>query len=108
MRCRVPTFRGMRRLSLAVPALVGLTSPSPSPSFTPALPLADHAGVIAADSYAPWPQASNAGTLHALDPRTGTVLFDLDTGTAIDSYPALGKALLVVGVTDGRLLAVGA
>jgi hypothetical protein len=38
----------------------------------------------------------------------GNVLFDLDTGATIDSYPALGDGLLVVGVTDGRLLAVGA
>jgi outer membrane protein assembly factor BamB len=50
---------------------------------------------------------SRSGHLHAVD-AAGTVLFDLDTGATIDSYPALGDGLLVVGVTDGRLLAVGA
>jgi outer membrane protein assembly factor BamB len=50
---------------------------------------------------------SRSGHLHAVD-AAGKVLFDLDTGATIDSYPALGDGLLVVGVTDGRLLAVGA
>ncbi len=36
----------------------------------------------------------------------GHELFDLETVATIDSYPALGDGLLVVGVTDGRLLAV--
>lgn len=38
----------------------------------------------------------------------GHQLFDLDTGATVDSYPALGAdGLLVVGVTDGRLLGIG-
>jgi len=37
----------------------------------------------------------------------GTTLFDLDVGATVDSYPALtADGALVVGVTDGRLLAV--
>jgi outer membrane protein assembly factor BamB len=39
---------------------------------------------------------------------SGEVLFDLSTGATVDSYPALtGDGALVVGVTDGRLLAIG-
>jgi outer membrane protein assembly factor BamB len=39
----------------------------------------------------------------------GTKLFDLATGATVDSYPALtGDGLLVVGVTDDRLLGIGA
>jgi outer membrane protein assembly factor BamB len=49
---------------------------------------------------------SRSGHLHAVD-AAGKQLFDLDTGATLDSYPALGDGLLVVGVTDGRLLAVG-
>lgn len=38
----------------------------------------------------------------------GAVLFDIPTGATIDSYPALtADGLLVVGVTDGRLLGIG-
>lgn len=37
------------------------------------------------------------------------ILFDLATGATVDSYPALtGDGLLVVGITDGRLLAIEA
>lgn len=38
----------------------------------------------------------------------GTVLFDLPVGATADSYPALGDGLLVVGLTDGRLLGIAA
>lgn len=39
---------------------------------------------------------------------SGALLFDIATGATIDSYPALaGDGLLVVGVTDGRLLGIG-
>lgn len=38
----------------------------------------------------------------------GTPLFDIATGATVDSYPALSAdGLLVVGVTDGRLLGIG-
>ncbi len=38
----------------------------------------------------------------------GTMLFDLATAATIDSYPAMtADGLLVVGVTDGRLLGIG-
>lgn len=38
----------------------------------------------------------------------GAQLFDIATGATVDSYPALtGDGLLVVGVTDGRLLGIG-
>ncbi len=54
---------------------------------------------------------SRSGHVHAVD-RNGRTLFDIDididTGATVDSYPALGDGLLVVGVTDGRLLAIGA
>ncbi len=37
----------------------------------------------------------------------GTRLFDLDVGATVDSYPALtADGALVIGVTDGRLLAI--
>ena len=49
---------------------------------------------------------TRSGHLHAVD-AAGTQLFDLETVATIESYPALGDGLLVVGVTDGRLLAVG-
>lgn len=38
----------------------------------------------------------------------GHRLFDLDVGATVDSYPALDDGLLVVGLTDGRLLAIAA
>lgn len=38
----------------------------------------------------------------------GRTLFDLDVGATVDSYPALGDGLLVVGLTDGRLLGIAA
>ncbi len=39
--------------------------------------------------------------------RAGRVLFDLAVGATVDSYPALDEGLLVVGLTDGRLLGIG-
>jgi outer membrane protein assembly factor BamB len=51
-----------------------------------------------------WGQRS--GHLHAVD-ASGKQLFDLDLDATLDSYPALGDGLLVVGLTDGRLLGVG-
>jgi len=50
---------------------------------------------------------SRSGHIHAVD-AAGRVLFDVDTGATVDSYPALGDGLLVVGVTDGRLLGIAA
>ena len=39
---------------------------------------------------------------------SGASLFDISTGATVDSYPALtADGLLVVGVTDGRLLGIG-
>lgn len=38
----------------------------------------------------------------------GRELFDLDVAATADSYPALADGLLVVGLTDGRLLGIGA
>lgn len=38
----------------------------------------------------------------------GRQLFDLDVGATVDSYPALDEGLLVVGLTDGRLLGIAA
>lgn len=39
---------------------------------------------------------------------SGRPLFDLDVGATVDSYPALDEGLLVVGLTDGRLLGIAA
>ncbi len=50
---------------------------------------------------------TRSGLVHAVD-ADGRRLFDIDTGGTVDSYPALAAGLLVVGVTDGRLLAIGA
>ena len=50
---------------------------------------------------------SRSGHIHAVD-ASGKTLFDLDTRATVDSYPALTDGLLVVGVTDGRLLGIGA
>ncbi len=50
---------------------------------------------------------TRSGHVHAVD-ADGRTLFDIDTGETVDSYPALAEGLLVVGVTDGRLLAIGA
>ncbi len=38
----------------------------------------------------------------------GRELFDLDVDATVDSYPALAEGLLVVGLTDGRLLGIAA
>jgi outer membrane protein assembly factor BamB len=39
---------------------------------------------------------------------TGVVLFDIDLGAPIDSYPALtGDGKLIVGATNGMLAAIG-
>lgn len=39
--------------------------------------------------------------------RTGRLLWQIETGATVDSYPALtGDGALVVGVSDGRLLAI--
>lgn len=39
---------------------------------------------------------------------SGKMLFDLNVDATVDSYPALGDGLLVVGLTDGRLMGIGA
>jgi outer membrane protein assembly factor BamB len=40
--------------------------------------------------------------------RDGRLLWQLELGATVDSYPALtGDGVLVVGVTDGRVLAIG-
>jgi len=49
---------------------------------------------------------TRSGHVHAVD-SAGRTLFDIDTGETVDSYPALTDGLLVVGVTDGRLLGIG-
>jgi hypothetical protein len=46
------------------------------------------------------------GHIHGFAPD-GHQLFDLDVGATVDSYPALtADGALIVGVTDGRLLAI--
>lgn len=60
--------------------------------------------VVDAQHAVYWGQRS--GHLHAVD-AAGKVLFDLDLDATLDSYPALGDGLLVVGLTDGRLLGIG-
>lgn len=40
--------------------------------------------------------------------KDGRELFDLDVDATVDSYPALADGLLVVGLTDGRLLGIAA
>jgi len=50
---------------------------------------------------------TRSGHLHAVN-ASGKELCYLNAVATIDSYLALGDGLLVVGVTDGRLLAVGA
>lgn len=50
---------------------------------------------------------TRSGHVRGVD-RTGRVLFDLAVGATADSYPALDEGLLVVGLTDGRLLGIAA
>lgn len=46
------------------------------------------------------------GFIYGVD-RAGRLLWQLDTGATVDSYPALtADGALIVGVTDGRLLAI--
>ncbi len=46
------------------------------------------------------------GLVYGVD-RTGHLLWQIETGSTIDSYPALTKdGALIIGVSDGRLLAI--
>ncbi len=61
--------------------------------------------VVDADHNVYW--GSRSGHIIGVD-ASGNQLFDLETGATVDSYPALGDGLLVVGVSDGRLLGIAA
>ncbi len=51
---------------------------------------------------------SRSGHVLGMSP-SGALLFDLDVDATVDSYPALADGgLLVVGLTDGRLMGIGA
>ncbi len=49
---------------------------------------------------------SRSGHIVGVKPD-GELLFDLNVDATVDSYPALGDGLLVVGLTDGRLMGIG-
>jgi outer membrane protein assembly factor BamB len=46
------------------------------------------------------------GLVYGVD-RTGKRLWTIETGATVDSYPALSERTLVIGVSDGRLVAIG-
>jgi outer membrane protein assembly factor BamB len=61
--------------------------------------------VVDADHHVYW--GTRLGHVYGRAPD-GKLLFDVATGATVDSYPALtADGLLIVGVTDGRLLALG-
>lgn len=51
--------------------------------------------------------ASRDGHVYAVSP-SGSLLFDVDLGSPVDSYPALtANGLIIVGANDGSLVAIG-